>query len=179
MIIDYLGIKNYRNIGGCNIHFHPECNYIIGENNIGKSNLLFLLDTVINGRSLSEDDFSDINKPVEVLIHIKLCENEIGFFGDAFSPEDSLLVKLRVTFDPSLLYPTYVSVDSGETLSFKALKKLHFVRYNSTANPEKELKTDSNKGVGLLVNHLIEKYTSSNDVSALINANIINGLKGI
>lgn len=87
MIIDYLEINNFRNLGGCKIYFHPECNYIIGENNIGKSNLLFLLDTVINGRSLSEDDFSDINTPVEVLIHIKLSVNEIGFLVMLFRPK--------------------------------------------------------------------------------------------
>ena len=177
MIIDYIEIKNFRNLGGCKIHFHPKCNYIIGENNIGKSNLLFLLDAVINGRYLSEDDYFDSGLPIEVIIHIRLLEEEQGFFGDVFSPEDSSLVKLRVTFDPNTLFPTYVSDDSGETLSPKALRKLHFVRYNSTANPDKELRPDSNKGVGLLVNHLIEKYTSKNDVSTLLNPEIISGVE--
>ena len=155
MILKYIEVKNYRNLGGCKIHFHPKSNYIIGENNIGKSNLLFLLDAVINGKSLSEDDFFDPNSPIEVRIHINLLEAELGFFGDSFSPEDASLIKIRTTFNYDTLFPTYTSEESGEVLPSKALRVLHFIRYNSTANPEKELKPDSNKGVGLLINHLI------------------------
>ena len=177
MILKYIEVKNYRNLGGCKIHFHPKSNYIIGENNIGKSNLLFLLDAVINGKSLSEDDFYEADSPIEVIIHIKLLEEELGFFGDSFSPEDASLIKIRTTFNYDTLFPTYTSEESGEVLPSKALRVLHFIRYNSTANPEKELKPDSNKGVGLLINHLIEKYTSSNDVSSLINTEVINGVE--
>ena len=84
MILKYIEVKNYRNLGGCKIHFHPKSNYIIGENNIGKSNLLFLLDAVINGKSLSEDDFFDPNSPIEVRIHINLLEAELGFLVISF-----------------------------------------------------------------------------------------------
>lgn len=178
MKLKQLEIKNFRNLGGCKIHFHPISNYIIGENNIGKSNLLCLLDAVINGRSISEDDFFDPDSPVEVLIHIKLLEDELGFFGDSFSPEDATLLKVRTTFNYDTLYPTYFSEESGEALPPKALRVLHFIRYNSTSNPEKELKPDSKQGVGLLFNHLIEKYTSDNDVSALINPAVINSVEG-
>lgn len=41
-------VENYRNIDGIEIIFNPECNYIIGENNLGKSNFLSLLTTVCN-----------------------------------------------------------------------------------------------------------------------------------
>ena len=38
MRISRVKVHNYRNIGGIEILLNPECNYIIGENNLGKSN---------------------------------------------------------------------------------------------------------------------------------------------
>ena len=45
MKIKSIEILNYRNINACNIAFNGDINYIIGEKNIGKSNLLVILDT--------------------------------------------------------------------------------------------------------------------------------------
>ena len=41
MRISCVKVNNYRNIDGIEVTFNPECNYIIGENNIGKSNFLY------------------------------------------------------------------------------------------------------------------------------------------
>ncbi|MBE9224135.1 AAA family ATPase [Phormidium sp. LEGE 05292] len=48
MRISTLEIKNYRNLDGVKIKFHPTTNFIIGENNLGKSNLLDLLNIIFN-----------------------------------------------------------------------------------------------------------------------------------
>lgn len=58
-------VSNYRNIDGITVVFNPDCSYIIGENNLGKSNFLSLLDTVFSGsvRGFNEDDFADKDKP--------------------------------------------------------------------------------------------------------------------
>ena len=39
MRIERVKVQNYRNIDGITICFNPESNYIIGENNLGKSGL--------------------------------------------------------------------------------------------------------------------------------------------
>lgn len=59
MRISYVKVNNYRNINGIEVTFNPECNYIIGENNLGKSNFLSLLATVCNGKGFDEKDFAD------------------------------------------------------------------------------------------------------------------------
>lgn len=82
-------VHNYRNINHIEVAFNPECNYIIGENNLGKSNFLSLLNTVCNGKGFDERDFADPEKPIEVELDIKLLSNEQGFFGDNFSPDDA------------------------------------------------------------------------------------------
>ena len=43
MQIKKLTIDNYRNLDGQNVSFADNCNFIVGENNLGKSNLLNLL----------------------------------------------------------------------------------------------------------------------------------------
>ena len=40
MRISRVKVHNYRNIDGIEVLLNPECNYIIGENNLGKSNFL-------------------------------------------------------------------------------------------------------------------------------------------
>ncbi|WP_146026685.1 MULTISPECIES: AAA family ATPase [Petrotoga] len=52
-------ISNYRNIDGISVCFNPDCNYIVGENNLGKSNFLSLLDTVCSGKGFEEADFAN------------------------------------------------------------------------------------------------------------------------
>ena len=49
-------VSNYRNIDGITVHFHDECSYLIGENNIGKSNFLDLLNTVCSGKPFDDKD---------------------------------------------------------------------------------------------------------------------------
>ena len=53
-------VSYYRNIDGVTIYLNPECNYIIGENNLGKSNLLALIRTICNGKSFDDKDFSTL-----------------------------------------------------------------------------------------------------------------------
>ena len=177
MKIQYIKINNYRNLDGSEVFFHEISNYIIGENNIGKSNMLLLLETVFNGKSFDEADFEDTACPIEITIKLKLSDEEIGFFGDLFSPDDSQIISILYLQELDSLYPTIIHLESGETISKKQIKKLHYFKYNSTSSPEKELKISSKRGIGSLVSHIIEKYTDDKDVSNLLNQDFMNGLE--
>lgn len=161
MRISCVKVNNYRNIDGIEVTFNPECNYIIGENNIGKSNFLTLLATVCNGKSFDEKDFADSEKPIEVELDIKLLPNEQGFFGDNFSPEDASLLKIRYHQTIRDAYPTIVSADSNESIPPKQLRKLNFLKYETTSVPSKELRLDTQKGAGLLISTIIERFDDS------------------
>lgn len=158
MTISYVKVGNYRNIDGIEVTFNSECNYIIGENNIGKSNFLSLLTTICIGKSFDEKDFADPEKPIEVEISIKLLPDEQGFFGDNFSPEDASLLKIRYHQTIRDAYPTIVSADSNESIPSKQLRKLNFLKYETTAVPGKELRLDTQKGAGLLISTIIERF---------------------
>ena len=65
MRIDNIRVSDYRNIDGITVYFNPTCNYIIGENNLSKSNFLSLLGTVCHGKGFDEKDFADSARPID------------------------------------------------------------------------------------------------------------------
>lgn len=86
MRISKLRIENYRNLDGVSISFDEDVSYIVGENNLGKTNVLDLLNTIINQATISEEDFADIEKRAGALVTLKLDEDEIGITGLDIDP---------------------------------------------------------------------------------------------
>ena len=156
-------VSNYRNIDGITVNFNTECNYIIGENNLGKSNFLTLLGTVCNGRGFDDKDFFDPDKPIEVELELKLLQNEQGYFGDDFSPDDASLLKIRYRQTIREAYPTIVSADSNESIQPKLLRKINFLKYETTSVPSKELRLDTQKGAGLIFNSIIGRFIANGE----------------
>ena len=50
MYISNLSIQNYRTFEKVDFHFDSRVNYVVGDNNIGKSNLLKLLKGITHGK---------------------------------------------------------------------------------------------------------------------------------
>jgi putative ATP-dependent endonuclease of OLD family len=170
-------VSNYRNIDGVTVNFNPECNYIIGENNLGKSNFLALLATVCGGKSFDEKDFYDAEKPIEIGLEIKLLPNEQGFFGDNFSPDDASLLKICYYQTIKEAYPTVVSADSYESIQSKLLRKINFLKYETTSVPSRELCLNTKKGAGSLINSIIERFiTSGEEVPEFLNNEQVGNL---
>ncbi len=167
MKIASVEVVNYRNIGGTSVYLDGKSNYIIGENNIGKSNFLSLLDTVCNGRSFDETDYCTIDEPIEAIIKIQLLPNEHGAFGDNFSPENSNEITIRYAQEIGDSYPTIICTDTGESIQSKQLRKINYLRYDTNASPSKELKLDTQKGAGLLVNSIITQYIEGRETEAV------------
>jgi len=170
-------VGNYRNIDGIEVAFNPECNYIIGENNLGKSNFLSLLAMVCSGKGFDEKDFADPDKPISVELDIRLLPNEQGFFGDDFSPDDASLLKIRYQQEVRDVYPTIVSTDSNESIQPRAIRKINFLKYETTAMPSRELRLDTQKGAGLLISSIIERFNDGS-TPAFLNDEQVRNLMG-
>lgn len=179
MRIACVKVSNYRNIDGIEVIFNPECNYIIGENNLGKSNFLSLLATVCSAKGFDEKDFTDPEKPIEVELDIKLLPYEQGFFGDNFSPDDASLLKIRYQQTVKDAYPTIISVDSNESLQPRQVRKINFLKYETTAVPSKELRLDTKKGVGLLISTIIERFIDGSTPAFLNDEQVSSLMKFI
>ena len=153
-------ISNYRNLDDIEILLDEKSNYIVGENNLGKSNFLLALDTVFSAKKFNEDDYGDLSRNIEVIIELSLKDEEIGFFGDNFDPEDSNNVTLRYSQAPDEVYPILICENTEELIPIKELKKVHFTLYQSTVSPNKELKLTTRRGAGNVFGNIVESYIS-------------------
>ncbi len=172
MVLQHIKVSNYRNIDGIEVWLNPSINYIIGENNLGKSNFLYLLETVCTGRGFSEEDYNDKCSPIEVELQIKMEKGEIGFFGDNFDASDESIIHLKYVQTITEAYPTLICTDTDDNIALKQLRKIDLYRYESTLQPSKELQFDSNKGLGTFIKGVITSYINDNNPSIFNNTGI-------
>ena len=178
MKLKEIKINNYKNLDGIHIHFHEKVNFLIGENNLGKTNLLNLLNTLFNKRSFTEDDFFDISDPIEVEFSLILEDIERGFFDDLFDPENCNqvnLIALQESIDDNI---SFYHRESQTSISSNLVRCVNYINYDSLRNPNYELNFDKNKGVGKFLNHIIVKYLDDNEAYDIdfIQADKLSGL---
>jgi putative ATP-dependent endonuclease of OLD family len=107
-----------------------------------------------------------------------------GYFGDNFSPEDASLLKIRYYQTIMDASPTIVSSDSNESIHLRQMRKINFLKYETTAIPSRELRLDTQKGTGLLISAIIEQFDEGTETTFLNNDQLeklmdfINGYLG-
>lgn len=164
MRISALEIKNYRNLDGVKIKFHPKVNFIIGENNLGKSNLLDLLNILFNKNNFSESDFLNLDKQIYITFSLGLSDIELGFFDDLFDPNDREkinIVAIQESPDDTIKFQHQ---ESGTAIPSSIVKCVNYINYDSLRNPSSELSFSKNKGVGKFLNHIIVKYLQADSL---------------
>jgi putative ATP-dependent endonuclease of OLD family len=72
-------------------------------------------------------------------------------------------VKIRYRQTIKEAYPTIVSADSNESIQIKQLRKINFLKYETTSIPSRELRLNTQKGAGLLINSIIERFITSDE----------------
>ena len=172
-----MSISNYRNLSGCIFEFNSDLNFVIGDNNVGKTNLLSLFETIFNAKRFEEEDYFDLSKKIEIKIGLKLLDGEMGFFGDNFSEEDASLVNFTLSQGIDEPYPTLICIDTEEVLSLKVLKRVHHVNYSSLLSPTKELKTDGRGGASLLIRNIIGRYVEETGDFSLLEVSQVDAVK--
>ena len=160
-------INNYRNLDGIELVFAPDINFIVGESNLGKSNLLILLNSIFTRARFSETDFSDPGEPIEISLKLELDDIEIGLFEDMFDPEESDTINITAkqeTIDDSI---QFFHDESGANIPTSTVKCLNYVYYDSLRNPANELTFDKKRGVGRFLNHVFNKYLEAEKIEDL------------
>jgi putative ATP-dependent endonuclease of the OLD family len=158
MRISALEIKNYRNLDGVKIKFHPTMNFIIGENNLGKSNLLDLLNILFNKNNFSESDFLNLDEQIHITFSLGLSEIEQGFFDDLFDPTDREKINIVAVQESPDDVIRFQHQESGTVISNNIVRCVNYINYDSLRNPSSELSFSKNRGVGRFLNHIIVKY---------------------
>ncbi|MCS5694996.1 ATP-dependent nuclease [Desulfofundulus thermocisternus] len=171
--LNTIGIKNYRNLDGIKVSFDPVINFLVGETNLGKSNLLKLLDTIFNRTSFNEADFSKCKKPIEISLKLTLDDVEIGLFEDLFDPHESKTINIiarQETIDDNI---QFFHQESGTNIPPSSVRCLNYIYYDSLRNPANELTFDKRKGVGRFLNHIFNKFIEAEGIEEIdfINRN--------
>lgn len=170
MVIKKVIIKNFRNLENITIDNASNMKYIIGNNGIGKSNLLEAINYFFNKSSFSLEDFADEEKPIEIHISLLLNDLELGYFDDFFDLDNENIINIKAIQETPIDRIEYYHIDTGSAISYQKIRNLPCVYYNSINAPE-ELSFIKTKTSGQFLNSLIENYISVNniEVDGLIN----------
>lgn len=172
MVIDQLSISNYRNLDGLVVDFSKDICFLIGENNLGKSNVLHAINNIFMCKRFYEDDFFDASQSIKFTVRIFLEDEELGIFDDFVDPLNQNYIDIIVEQVDSDSAPTYIHAQSGQSINLSYIKELLIIDYDSIRNPKNEISFQKTKGAASLLNYLIKKYVSTNDDDVLNKAKI-------
>lgn len=158
MRIVELKIENYRNLDGVSIKFDEDVNYIVGENNLGKSNVLDLLKTIFNQAMLSEEDFADVGKRSGAVVTLKMDEDELGTTGLDVDPMTGDTITVRAFADDPDSRIEFELEGSGEKIPPSLMRSVHMFRYSTASFNRGDLAFDGTRGVGKVLTKGIALY---------------------
>ena len=152
MYISSLLIQNYRTFQQVTFRFDSRMNYIVGDNNIGKSNLLQLLKSVTHGEGFREKDFLDAEQPIE--IQMTLADKEE-------SPRETLHLKLVQRVQE--VVPRLWDMDSGKQLPLEYMRCLFYMNVGLFEVPRNML----HDSLGSEILQLFEQYFASSPTAGV------------
>lgn len=178
MRISKLRIENYRNLDGVAISFDEDVTCIVGENNLGKTNVLDLLNTIFNQAMISEEDFANIEKRSGALVTLKLDEDEIGITGLDIDPMTGNTITVCAFADDPDSRIEFVAEESGEKISPSFMRSVHMFRYSTASFNGGDLAFDGTRGVGKVLSKGIALYLDreGKEVSDFLDGNELEGL---
>lgn len=165
MKIIKIEIHNYRNLDGVKIYLEENCNFIVGENNLGKSNLLSLVNILFTSRAFKIDDFKDLSLPIEINFQLKLAPIEIGHFQDLFDLDDYSLINITARQDNIDDNIVFFHTETTTFIQPSVVKCLNYIHYDSLRNPVAEINFDKGRGVGRFLRNIISQYLKNNGIS--------------
>ncbi len=171
MKIIEIQINNFRNLDGIKISLAEDCNFIVGENNLGKSNLLTLLNIIFTSRIFRFEDFHDPAEPIEIIFRLKLDPIEIGHFQDLFDVDDYSVINIaarQLNTDENI---NFYHLETDTHISSQVVKCINYIYYDSLRNPVSEINFDKGRGAGRFLRNIISKYLEMNEIS---NSDFLN-----
>ena len=164
-ISEIVEINNYRNLTGKIITFNDTLNFLIGENNIGKTNILELINICFAIEKFAETDFMDITLPIKIKFTVKYSNEEIGYFEDNFDVDDSnsiTLVAMQDSVDERINY--YHDTPNQTKISMATIRTMNILYYYAQRMPSKEVDFRKTSGSGKVLNYLIQHSLEQSEI---------------
>ena len=164
-ISEIVEINNYRNLTGKTITFNDTLNFLIGENNIGKTNILELINICLAIGKFAETDFMDITLPIKIKFKVKYSNEEIGYFEDNFDVDDSnsiTLVAVQDSVDERINY--YHDTPNQTKIGMATIRTMNILYYYAQRTPSKEVDFRKTSGSGKVLNYLIQHSLEQSEI---------------
>lgn len=164
-ISEIVEINNYRNLTGKTITFNDTLNFLIGENNIGKTNILELINICLAIGKFAETDFMDITLPIKIKFKVKYSNEEIGYFEDNFDVDDSnsiTLVAVQDSVDERINY--YHDTPNQTKIGMATIRTMNTLYYYAQRMPSKEVDFRKTSGSGKVLNYLIQHSLEQSEI---------------
>ena len=164
-ISEIVEINNYRNLTGKTITFNDTLNFLIGENNIGKTNILELINICLAIGKFAETDFMDITLPIKIKFKVKYSNEEIGYFEDNFDVDDSnsiTLVAMQDSVDERINY--YHDTPNQTKIGMATIRTMNILYYYAQRMPSKEVDFRKTSGSGKVLNYLIQHSLEQSEI---------------
>ena len=164
-ISEIVEINNYRNLTGKTITFNDTLNFLIGENNIGKTNILELINICLAIGKFVETDFKDITLPIKIKFKVKYSNEEIGYFEDNFDVDDSnsiTLVAVQDSVDERINY--YHDTPNQTKIGMATIRTMNILYYYAQRMPSKEVDFRKTSGSGKVLNYLIQHSLEQSEI---------------
>lgn len=158
MYISDIRIQNYRTFKNVELHFNSHANYIVGDNNIGKSNLLDLLKSLTHGYGFHETDFLDPDVPIRVLMTLSASDTGV---------QD--LLRLELQQDVKEVIPRLYDRDTKKELPIEFMRGLFYIDY-SLSNVPRNLLSDEQlrKVISLFYTYFSQDPDNAKEVEDLL-----------
>lgn len=163
MQITNIEFNNYRNLNNLTIQFPTDISFIIGENGIGKSNILNALSKIFIYGKFADYDFTDSTKEIIVHISLALSDEEIGSFDEYTDPSNPNKINLVIKQEIDDTGFSVYHLETGEEISPRLLKNVYYIYYDSLRNPRTELSFEKDKGSGSFLNFIIKYFLEKHD----------------
>ena len=164
-ISEIVEINNYRNLTGKTITFNDTLNFLIGENNIGKTKILELINICLAIGKFAETDFMDITLPIKIKFKVKYSNEEIGYFEDNFDVDDSnsiTLVAVQDSVDERINY--YHDTPNQTKIGMATIRTMNILYYYAQRMPSKEVDFRKTSGSGKVLNYLIQHSLEQSEI---------------
>ena len=135
MYIKWMHIENYRNLADVTLSFHNDINYFVGENAVGKSNFLDLLEIIMKCHGFIESDFTDVNKPIRIDFEISLGELN---YKSMYTADEGPTYRLRLEQVVQEVYPRLYRVTDAEIepMPLSMIRHALYVCHRDTSEQE-------------------------------------------
>ena len=177
MQLTYVKILNYRNLGNLELSINRDINFIVGENNIGKSNFLKCLSNIFLCKQFSKEDFLEETLPIKVTFRLCLNYEEIGLFDDLTDPDDESGIEIIAEQSTPDDYIQYFHSQTRETIKKTLIKRINVITYDSLRNPKSEIDFSKTKGAGAFLNYLVSNYVRKNPKVGFYKKNELKKVK--